>query len=77
MTDQDKIDSFIQECEVEIKNRGLTVGKYFYLSSKGVIHPTWVQRDVQADKFRKTVGNYHQTKAAAEKYRNSLVAKVK
>jgi len=46
---------------------------YFYLSSKGIIHHSYVGRDLAAEKFRKSVGNFHNTKPEADKYKNSLI----
>lgn len=47
---------------------------YFYLSSTGIIHHSYVGRDLKAEEFRKLVGNYHKTKLEAEKYKNELVS---
>jgi len=46
---------------------------YFYLSSKGIIHHSYVGRDLKSDKFRKSVGNFHKTKPEADKFKISLV----
>lgn len=46
--------------------------KYFYLSSKGVIHEAWLGRDEDADKHRKSVGNMHSTKHDVNVYRRVL-----
>jgi hypothetical protein len=46
---------------------------YFYVSSKGIIHHSYVGRDTGAEKFRKLVGNFHKTKIEAEGYKNKLI----
>jgi hypothetical protein len=45
---------------------------YFYVSSSGIVHKCHAGRDEKADKFRKSVGNYHTSKHDANTYMTVL-----
>lgn len=47
---------------------------YYYVSSTGITHKAWKNKDKKVDAYRKDVGNMHNIKEDAEKYKEFLAS---
>lgn len=47
--------------------------EYYFLSSKGVVQKDFTYRDVDADKWRKAVGNFFEDKKDCQAYRQRII----
>lgn len=63
-------------CRWVTKNEIIVPKLYYFLSSKGIIQQDYTYRDEEAEKWRKAIGNFFETKEACKEYKEKILSSV-